>query len=175
MTAVSTNTQVRVGVGILVKDPKNPLKVFAGRRKGSHGVGTIALPGGHLEMYESWEECAIREVMEETGLRIMRPCLAHVTNDRMPQEGKHYVTIFMMAECAVIPDCGELGNGHDEDDTPRNTTPRNMEPEKCDGWDSYGWDDLVSLAHAGSLFGPLKRLVEDEPEKVIKFFGIRSS
>ena len=26
-------------------------KIFAGLRKNSHGEGTLALPGGHLEMY----------------------------------------------------------------------------------------------------------------------------
>ena len=36
---------VRVGVGVLVKDPKDPTRVYCGIRKGSHGAGTLALPG----------------------------------------------------------------------------------------------------------------------------------
>ncbi len=55
---------VRVGVGVLIVDPARPHSVFCGVRKGSHGAGCLALPGGHLEMYESWSECAMREVME---------------------------------------------------------------------------------------------------------------
>jgi len=47
---------VRVGVGVLVRDPENPNKVFAGLRRNSHGDGSLALPGGHLEMYETWEK-----------------------------------------------------------------------------------------------------------------------
>ena len=38
-------THVRVGVGVVVKDPNNPHHIFCGIRKGSHGAGTLALPG----------------------------------------------------------------------------------------------------------------------------------
>ena len=56
-----SSQNVRVGVGVLILDPLKPKHIFAGIRKGSHGQGLLALPGGHLEMYESWEECAKRE------------------------------------------------------------------------------------------------------------------
>ena len=36
---------VRVGVGVLVKDPSDTTRVFCGIRKGSHGSGKLALPG----------------------------------------------------------------------------------------------------------------------------------
>ena len=44
-TTVLRNPVVRVGVGVLVKDSKDPTRVFCGIRKGSHGAGTLALPG----------------------------------------------------------------------------------------------------------------------------------
>ncbi|KAL7485103.1 hypothetical protein ACHAW6_010706 [Cyclotella cf. meneghiniana] len=163
---------VRVGVGVLVKDPADPNKVFAGLRKNSHGEGTLALPGGHLEMYESWGDCAIREVLEETGLDIHNVKFGHVTNDIMKDQQKHYITIFMMAEC--VPPPSFLGMA-------MHPKPRNLEPHKCHGWDSYSWDELCILAGndvsdkdgatAVELFGPLLQLVKESPQTVIDFIN----
>merc|ERR1712071_97068 len=97
-------------------------------RKGSHGAKTLALPGGHLEMNESWEECAKREVMEETGLEIHEMELVHVSNDIFWKEQKHYITLFIKAECI-----------HD------NAEAQNKEPHKCEGWESFSWMDFLDL------------------------------
>ncbi|KAM5567602.1 hypothetical protein ABKV19_015599 [Rosa sericea] len=45
-------------------------KVLLGQRRSSLGDSTFSLPGGHLEFGESFEECATREVKEETGIDI---------------------------------------------------------------------------------------------------------
>src|SRR5436309_1031409 len=82
--------QVRVGVGVFVFNAAGAF--IMGKRKGSHGagiyfqairihfyyyiqfltcsLGTWALPGGHLDFGESFETCAMREILEETGLQI---------------------------------------------------------------------------------------------------------
>jgi 8-oxo-dGTP diphosphatase len=151
-TSAPTKTVVRVGVGVLVQDPKDPSRVFCGIRKGSHGAGTLALPGGHLELYETWEECATREVLEECNLILSTPIFGHVTNDPMPDEGKHYVTIFMMATCV---------NQAQE--------PQTMEPDKCEGWKSYSWKELQEFQTQLKLFGPLDRLVQESPPNVLQF------
>ncbi|RLN15246.1 hypothetical protein BBJ28_00007118 [Nothophytophthora sp. Chile5] len=108
-------TVVRVGVGVLLMSKKHPNCVLIGQRKGSHGAGKFALPGGHLEMFESWQECAIREVKEETDLDLTEVKLAF-----------HYITILMQA---VV-----------DDEQP----VRNMEPNKCVGWTWERWSDLRS-------------------------------
>ena len=159
MAASSVHVNVKVGVGVIVKDPRAPTKVFAGKRRGSHGAGTLALPGGHLEMYESWEQCAVREVKEEMGVDVrVHQGFGHVTNDPMQSEGKHYITIFMLAEF-LHP----------------NATPMNCEPHKCDGWESYSWDELQQIYNGNlselTLFGPLRHLIEEHPEKITSFLN----
>lgn len=61
------NERPKVGIGVIVRKEG---KVLLGKRKNSHGAGSWAFPGGHLEYGESWEECARREVKEETGIAI---------------------------------------------------------------------------------------------------------
>jgi 8-oxo-dGTP diphosphatase len=169
-TTANNNTVVRVGVGVLVQDPDDPHKVFCGIRKGSHGAGTLALPGGHLEMYESWEQCALREVFEETNLELDETTLqlAHVTNDPMPQESRHYVTIFLMGKCkcaAAAADPSSLPPQQQQ----HHQRPITMEPDKCEGWYSYSWKELQDKLEEGLLFGPLQRLVQASPPNVMEF------
>ena len=123
---------VQVGVGaIIMRDGK----VLLGERTGSHGTGTWAFPGGHLEFGESPETCAIREAEEETGLLIKPVGLGPFTNDVFSAEGKHYVTLFVLAQC---------GAG----------TPVVREPNKCLRWEWFAWSELPE-----PLFPPVASLV----------------
>ena len=125
------------------------------RLLGSHGAGTLALPGGHLEFGESWSECASREVEEEAGVVLDESAMAllHVTNDPMPDENKHYITLFM---CATMPEDAAL---------------RNLEPHKCEGWAEYSLEGLEKANEEGKLFGPLKHMVEERPQKFIEWIN----
>jgi 8-oxo-dGTP diphosphatase len=157
--------QVRVGVGAFVvssaskQTPNNPTFLI-GKRLGSHGAGTFALPGGHLEFGESPEECAAREILEETGLRVKNVRFVTATNDVMKKDNKHYITMFMVCERV------------DEDDE-----ARVMEPDKCEGWEWCSWGELVALVRKErdvkegevlerTLFLPLLDLVEQRPDVV---------
>lgn len=77
--------------------PNTQYKFILGQRLGSHGASTWALPGGHLEFGESFEECAKREVLEETDLELEDVHFLTATNDVFSVEGKHYITVFVTA------------------------------------------------------------------------------
>ncbi len=109
-------------------------KILLGKRKGSHGAGSWALPGGHLELGESPEECVARETLEETGLALRDIRRAAFTNDVFDNE-KHYVTLVLTAHAD-----GE---------------PQLLEPHKCERWEWFSWDELPQ-----PLFLPLRHLKE---------------
>lgn len=159
--------QVRVGVGAFVlsspaQNSHNPTFLI-GKRLGSHGAGTYALPGGHLEFGETPEDCAAREVLEETDLVVKNVRFLTATNDIMRKEGKHYITMFMVCERA------------DE-----RAEPSVMEVDKCEGWEWSSWEELVALVRREkerevkdgevleerTLFQPLLDLVEQRPSVV---------
>ena len=91
------NKELRIGVGIGVFVWKDG-KFLIGKRRGSHGHDTWSIPGGHLEFGESWETCAAREVMEETGLKIKNIRFLTATNDIFPEHNKHYSTIWVESD-----------------------------------------------------------------------------
>lgn len=108
-----------VGVGVYVlRDGK----VLVGQRIGGHAGGTWCAPGGHLELGESWEECARREVSEEAGVEIENVRFGNVTND-LYQDGKHYVTIQMIADW-------------------KSGEPQVLEPEKMGSWHWLSFEDV---------------------------------
>ena len=71
-------SKIKACVGVMIfKDGK----VLLGKRKGSHGSGEYSFPGGHLEFGESFEECVIRETLEETSVKIKNikfQCLSNI-------------------------------------------------------------------------------------------------
>jgi 8-oxo-dGTP diphosphatase len=109
-----TNKNPRVGLGIIIVNKQN--KILVGKRKNSHAP-FYSIPGGNLELGESFDEGAIREVLEETNLNIKNPKVIAVTNnlETYKNEGLHYISIALL----VSDYSGEL---------------KIMEPNKCEEW-----------------------------------------
>ena len=125
----------QIGVGVLIfRDGK----LLLGRRKGSHGSGDWSAPGGHLEFGESPDDCARREALEETNLKLGELQTGAFVSDVFPDVNKHYITLFMIALHAS----GE---------------PQLMEADKCEGWHWFAPDDLPE-----PLFAPLKTWIARE-------------
>ena len=110
----------RVGVAVVVAREG---RVLVGLRKGAHGPGLWALPGGYLEFGEEIEAAARREVREETGLELTNVRLGPYVNTVFPDEARHSVTLFVYADALD----GEVVC---------------REPEKCARWEWHAWDAL---------------------------------
>lgn len=159
---MAPNTQhVRVGVGVFVlassNEPFENPRFLAGKRLGSHGAGTWGLSGGHMEFGETPEECAARETLEETGLRIKNIRFMTAVNSYMPEINKHFITLFMVCERASEQD--EVVN---------------MEPHKCEKWEWISWQEFVECVDlqdaAGEdalverrFFSPMQNLLKQRP------------
>jgi 8-oxo-dGTP diphosphatase len=123
----------QVGVGVIViKDDK----VLMAKRKNAHGDGSWSFIGGHLEFNETPEECARREIEEESGIRVKNIQHAYFTNDIFPTEQKHYVTLFLVAE-------------HDRGE------PEIREPDRNEAWEWFSWNELPQ-----PLFIPIQNLLK---------------
>lgn len=108
------------------------------QRKGSHGEGSWSTPGGYLEFGETLEACAKREVHEETGMEISNIRIGGVTNDIFEQDGKHFITVWLVSDW----ESGE---------------PAITEPEKCI---EQRWVDFDSLPRP--LFKPWEQMLTSD-------------
>jgi len=133
---------IKVGVGVMIIDDN---KILLGHRsstrKDTGGIfepDTWTLPGGKQEYEETVYETAIREVKEETNLKIKNPIVFSVSDDF--QSDRHFVTIEMIAKEYT----GKL---------------KIMEPTKEDDWQ---WFDLDNLPE--NIYSPSRVFIEKYKE-----------
>lgn len=137
---VKRKEKVGVGVGALLLNKEGYF--LLGLRKGSHGSGTWALPGGWLEIGEDFTECAVREIQEETGLNSLDlgiPVVLDVAPSNNIFPNIHSVSVFVTVPLVS--------------DTP----PKVTEPDKCEQWE---WFPLgVKEAWPENLFPSARHLL----------------
>jgi 8-oxo-dGTP diphosphatase len=134
MTSEKSVLRPKVGIGVAVVREG---KFLLGKRRGAHGEGSWAFPGGHLEYGETPEACAMRELEEETGLKARSLKVSSWTNDIF-ENGQQYITIFFLVEQFE----GE---------------PQRLEPDKCEGWSWFTRSDFPS-----PLFPSVRSFMEKE-------------
>lgn len=123
MNEIKEKKYPKIGVNIFVFNDKNQL--LMGKRIGKTGYGTWCLPGGHFEWGEYLEDCAKRELEEETGIIGDDLEYLHIVNDPRTNEkdSTHYVHINFLAK---------KWRGE----------PKITEPDKFEDWK---WFDLNNL------------------------------
>ncbi len=139
----------RVGAGFGVMMMRNG-KILLGRRhvdpkkadSALNGAGTWTMPGGKLELGETFEEAARREVKEETNINLKKPEVFCVNNDRI--KGVQFITVGMYSEVFD----GEA---------------RIMEPDEIVEWQ---WFALNKLPRP--LYFPSKKIIANYKQK--KFY-----
>lgn len=119
--------RVGAGFGIIILNKEG--KVLLGKRhpdpdkadSAFRSAGEWSLPGGKLDWGESFEDGAIREVKEETGLDIKNPQVVSVHNCR--NEHAHFMTVGLLA-------------------TEFTGQPQVMEPDEMTEWAWYDFQNM---------------------------------
>lgn len=134
MKQQTTSERPKIGVGIIViKKVDGNTFVMLHQRKGELGKNYWGSGGGHLELGESLEAGALRELREEAGtdLKVKSVKFLGVINFTQLQP-KHYVDVSFLAEWAE----GE---------------PINSAPRETTDWQWFSLDNLPA-----PLFPPVK-------------------
>ena len=136
----------QVGVGVFVFKEG---KILLGKRKGSHGLGSWGTPGGHLEFGESVEDCAKRELLEETGLTALSIETGRWSN-AVIDGNKHYVNFFAIVDRFE----GDL---------------QILEPHKCEEWKWFPKESLPCplFPFVAAFFAQESKLSEPPHKQVL--------
>jgi 8-oxo-dGTP diphosphatase len=138
------NKKVGVGVGVMLfKDNK----VLLGKRNTDpfkadselKGEGSWTMPGGKLEFGESFEEAAMRETKEETGMTLNKVEVICINNDKI--KDAHFITI------------GLFSNDFSGD-------PKVMEPDEITEWRWFALNELPS-----PVFFPSEKILDNFKNK----------
>lgn len=138
---------IGVGFGVMIMRDG---KILLGRRHEDprkadselNGMNTWTMPGGKMDLGETFEETARREVKEETGIDLKKLEVICVNNERIDEV--HFITVGMYSENFD----GEA---------------RIMEPDEIVEWQWFLLDKLPS-----PLYFPSKKIIENHKQK--KFY-----
>ena len=135
--------KIGTGVGVMILNEKNQL--LLGLRNDDekkadtelHLEGTWTMPGGKIEYGETFEQAGIREVEEETSLKIEERDITPICVQTDKNEYAHFVTIGLLAKKFS----GKV---------------KTMEPDEIVEWK---WFDLNDLPM--NMYFPSKKVLEN--------------
>ncbi len=131
---------IKYGVGVWLFNQTG--QVLMGLRLSNHGHNTWSAPGGKPELNEKFEDTAVREVFEETGIKINKSDLKYIaTTDDIFSDSHYQTTHFRVNNIKAVPVV--------------------MEKNKCAEW---RWFDLNKLPN--NLFLSAQNLFKQ------KVFGV---
>lgn len=118
-----------VGVGVVIFHSGH---VLLGKRKGSHGAGEWALPGGKVDPNEHPCETAFREVKEETDIELDDKIveIPFWSFDSYPGIDRDFITLYFASEWPL-------------------KVPQITEPKKCTKWEFFPWNNLPENVFCG--------------------------
>jgi len=125
----------RVGVAVIVTHQQ---RVLFGKRVVASGEFVWQLPGGWIELGDSPEQTANREVAEETGLGLNELRFVGLTNNKFSNQDQS-ISIYFEGECS----------------NPEQI--HNREPASCEQWIWMQWQELQN-----NLYLPLQLLKDTD-------------
>jgi 8-oxo-dGTP diphosphatase len=126
-----------IGVGVLVWRDK---QLLLGKRIMQDQQNCWQFPGGHLENDESVIECAAREVLQETGVKVK--ALRHLgfTDKTFTVAQRKYISLLVSCDY----ESGEL---------------QTLEPDKCEHWQWFDYQQLPA-----PLFKPIEIFMSQQSD-----------
>jgi mutator protein MutT len=108
---------IGVGMGACIFNAENKILLTKRGKKAKNELGKWEIPGGALELGETFEQGLKREIKEELNIDIEVKELLQLCDHLIPEENQHWVSPTFI--CQI-----------------KSGTPVIMEPEKCDeiGW-----------------------------------------
>lgn len=138
-------------IAVFRNSKENGIQVLIGQRTKAPMVDSWALPGGHVEAGESAEQGGVRELFEETGVKVKFLTPVKVTNSAHDRAVKNVVLT-----CVIDPNTEVKGNSD-----LKNATWVSIAkiPELVFDNERHIFDSLSKMFSTGQILGEIARFV----------------